>query len=66
MNTDIAEGKWKQAKGQIQERWGDLTNDEVDRIAGRREEFVGIMQEAHGKTREEAEREFDAFRDQLH
>jgi uncharacterized protein YjbJ (UPF0337 family) len=63
MNTDIAEGKWKQLKGKIQEQWGDLTNDELDKIDGKREQFVGLMQEKYGKSREEAEAEFDAFRD---
>jgi len=59
MNTDILEGKWKQMKGKIQSQWGDLTDDDLDRIAGRREEFVGVMQEKYGKGRDEAEREFE-------
>jgi uncharacterized protein YjbJ (UPF0337 family) len=66
MNNDIAEGKWKQLKGQIQQRWGDLTDDDLDRIAGRREEFVGIMQEKYGKGRDQAEREFDEFNAKAH
>jgi uncharacterized protein YjbJ (UPF0337 family) len=61
MNTDIAKGKWNQLKGKIQQQWGDLTDDDIDRIAGRRDEFVGIMQEKYGKAREESEREFDEF-----
>jgi uncharacterized protein YjbJ (UPF0337 family) len=61
MNTDIAKGKWNQLKGKIQQQWGDLTDDDIDRIAGRRDEFVGIMQEKYGKARDESEREFDEF-----
>ena len=59
MNKDIAEGKWKQLKGKIQEAWGDLTEDELDQVAGQREKFVGLMQEKYGKGKDEAEREFD-------
>ena len=62
MNTDIAKGKWKQLKGQIQQKWGDFTDDDVDRIEGRREEFVGMMQEKYGMSRDEAERNFDDLR----
>lgn len=62
MNADIAEGKWKQLKGQVQQIWGDLTDDEFDRIAGRRTEFVGILQKNYGETKEDAESAFDALR----
>ncbi len=63
MNSDIAEGKWKQLKGQIQQKWGDITDDEMDKINGSRQEFVGMMQEKHGKTKEEAEKAFDELSD---
>lgn len=66
MNTDIAEGKWKQMKGKIQQQWGKLTDDDVDRINGQRKEFVGLMQERYGKKKDEAEREFDEFRSSNH
>ncbi len=62
MNTDIAEGKWKQLKGKIQKEWGKLTDDDLDRIKGQKNEFVGVMQERYGKNKDEAEREFDTFR----
>lgn len=63
MNTDITEGKWKQLKGKFQQKWGKLTDDELDRINGKREEFVGVIQEKYGKGREEAEKYFDQIRD---
>lgn len=62
MNRDIAEGKWKQLKGKVQEEWGDLTDDEFDEIEGRREKFAGIMQERYGIARDEAEKRFDEFK----
>lgn len=61
MNTDILKGKWMQAKGQVKSRWGRLTNDEIDRLEGRAEELVGLLQERYGKARQEAEREVEQF-----
>ncbi|MBL1274101.1 MULTISPECIES: CsbD family protein [Marinobacter] len=63
MNKDIADGKWQQMKGKIQQKWGDLTDDDLDRINGQREEFAGVMKERYGKSKEEADQEFDKLRD---
>ena len=61
MNWDQIQGKWKQLKGEIQTRWGKLTDDEVDQIEGNREKLVGKLQEKYGYAKEEAEREADKF-----
>tara|TARA_X000000950_G_scaffold264027_1_gene336852 strand:+ start:417 stop:626 length:210 start_codon:yes stop_codon:yes gene_type:complete len=61
MNWDIVEGKWKQLKGDVQNQWGKLTDDEVDQIAGNREKFVGLIQERYGIAKDEAERQIDDF-----
>jgi uncharacterized protein YjbJ (UPF0337 family) len=58
MNKDIAEGKWKQLKGKIQQSWGNLTDDEIDKIQGSEERFVGLLQERYGLKKEQAEKEF--------
>ncbi|NJO37080.1 MAG: CsbD family protein [Rhizobiales bacterium] len=57
MNWDQIEGKWRQFKGNVQQQWGKLTDDEVDQIDGHREELVGKIQERYGIAREEAERQ---------
>ncbi|MBA3315749.1 MAG: CsbD family protein [Planctomycetota bacterium] len=61
MNWDVAKGNWKQMKGQVQQKWGKLTNDDLDIIEGKREELVGRLQERYGYARDEAEREADQF-----
>lgn len=61
MNRDIAEGKWEQIKGSIQESWGRLTNDDLDVIEGNRQKLAGRIQERYGKSREEAQREAEEF-----
>ena len=65
MNSDVFQGKWNQFKGDIKRQWGKLTDDDIERVAGNREELVGRIQEAYGKNRREAEMEVDDFFDQL-
>lgn len=57
MNQDRIEGKWKEIKGKLKERWGRLTDDDLDVIAGRRDQLLGRIQQRHGLAKEEAERQ---------
>jgi uncharacterized protein YjbJ (UPF0337 family) len=57
MNKDIFEGKWKQLRGQAKGWWGKLTDDDLDRVGGKFEELMGVIQEKYGYTRERAEEE---------
>ena len=61
MNTDIAKGKWTQLTGKVKEKWGKLTDDEVEQMEGKFEVFYGKMQERYGMSRDKARREFDAL-----
>ncbi|MCB0035268.1 MAG: CsbD family protein [Anaerolineales bacterium] len=58
---NMLEGNWKQLKGRVQQAWGELTNDDVDRINGSRTELAGILQEKYGKAQHEVEKEIDEF-----
>ena len=59
MNADVLKGKWKQMRGEVKTWWGDLTDDDLDRIAGERDKLVGRLQERYGYARERAEQEVD-------
>ncbi len=61
MNWDTIEGNWKQFKGKAQVQWGKLTDDDLDVIAGRREELAGRLQKAYGYGKDEADREIEEF-----
>jgi len=61
MNWDTIKGNWKQMRGKVREAWGDMTDDEFEQIAGRRDQLVGKLQEKYGYVREEAERRVDEF-----
>ena len=61
MNHDRLEGNWKQMKGKVKEQWGKLTDDDLDVIAGRRDQLLGRIQERHGLGKDDAEREVETF-----
>lgn len=59
MNADVFKGKWQQLRGEVKQWWGDLTDDDLDKIAGERDKLVGRIQERYGYAREQAEDEVD-------
>lgn len=59
MNCDRIEGNWKQFKGKIKEKWGQLTDDDLEQAAGKRDQVIGILQKRYGYERDRAERELD-------
>jgi uncharacterized protein YjbJ (UPF0337 family) len=61
MNQDQIEGKWKQLKGSFKEKWGKFTDDDITRMNGNREQIIGALQEKYGQTKEQAQKEFDAW-----
>lgn len=65
MNWDQIEGNWKQFKGSAREKWGKLTDDDLDVIAGKRDKLVGKIQEKYGIAREAAEKEIEEYRSRL-
>ena len=65
MNWDKIEGNWHQVKGKAIEQWGKLTNDDIDRLDGKREQLIGRIQECYGVTRDEAEKQVTDWSDRL-
>ncbi|WP_374012210.1 CsbD family protein [Pseudoxanthomonas koreensis] len=61
MNRDIIAGNWKQLKGQMQAKWGDLTDDVFDVAEGDAKYLAGKLQESYGWERDRAEREVTDF-----
>jgi uncharacterized protein YjbJ (UPF0337 family) len=59
MNKDVFDGKWKQIRGEAKAWWGKLTDDDLDRAAGKLDVLTGIIQERYGYTREAAAEEID-------
>jgi len=64
-NRDVLTGKWTQIRGQVKQTWGKLTDNDLDRISGRFDELVGLVQERYGYAREKAEKEVTNFIEQM-
>ena len=61
MNWNQVEGKWNELMGAVKEKWGRLTDDDLDVIAGKRDKLVGKLQQRYGITKEEAEKQTDRW-----
>ena len=59
MNKDILEGQWKQVRGEAKVWWGKLTDDDLDRVAGKFDILAGLLQEKYGYTRQAAADEIE-------
>jgi uncharacterized protein YjbJ (UPF0337 family) len=59
MDWNRVEGNWKQLKGRAKQQWGKLTDDDLTRAAGRREELAGRIQERYGLAKDAAQRQVD-------
>jgi len=55
MNWDIAKGNWKEFKGKVKQHWGELTDDDLSLIEGKRDQLVGMVQRRYGIAKDEAE-----------
>jgi len=59
MNKDTLAGQWKQIRGEAKSWWGKLTDDDLERAAGKYDVLTGMLQEKYGYTREAAANEID-------
>jgi uncharacterized protein YjbJ (UPF0337 family) len=59
MTPDAFAGQWQQLRDQIRSWWGDLTDADLDKIAGKKDLLIGLVQERYGYARERAEQEVD-------
>ncbi|KRU21901.1 CsbD family protein [Psychrobacter piscatorii] len=62
MNENTLKGEWKQIKGSVKQKWGELTDDDLDQVEGSRDKLVGRIQERYGHAQDHAEREVDDWR----
>jgi uncharacterized protein YjbJ (UPF0337 family) len=65
MNWDQIQGNWKQMTGQVKEKWGKLTDDDLTMIAGKRDQLAGILQQRYGYAKEVVEKELNLFMENL-
>ena len=61
MNWDRIEGNWKQFSGKVKEKWGDLTDDDLTMINGKRDQLEGKIQERYGYNKDQVKKAVDDF-----
>ena len=61
MNTDQLQGKWEQIKGQAKIQWGKLTDDDLDVVAGKRDQLEGKIQERYGIAKDQVRKDVDTW-----
>ena len=64
MNRDILQGKRRELKGLVKEKWGKLTDDDLDRIEGQAERLIGLLQQRYGYAKEKAQQEYTRVMEQ--
>ncbi len=60
-NRNVLQGKWKQIRGKVREQWAHIADHDLDKIIGKREQLVGLVQEKYGYTKDKAEQDVDFF-----
>jgi len=61
MNWSQIEGQWSQLKGQLKSQWAKLTDDDLQNVAGKKDQLVGKLQEHYGILKEDAEKQLDEW-----
>jgi uncharacterized protein YjbJ (UPF0337 family) len=61
MNWDRIEGNWTEFKGKVKQQWGELTDDDLDVVNGKREELEGILQKRYGYERDRTRQDVDRW-----
>ena len=60
---DILLGKWHEVRGQVRQKWGKLTDDDLTRLSGKTEELAGLLQQRYGYGKAQAENEINSWLD---
>ena len=59
MNKDQRDGKWDQFTAKVKQTWGDLTDDEVKKAEGNKDELIARIQEKYGDSKESIAKKFN-------
>ncbi|MEC7838587.1 MAG: CsbD family protein [Chlamydiota bacterium] len=65
MDTNTLKGSWDIVKGKIKEKWGELTDDDLQQIDGKKDQLIGKLEQKYGHTKEEAQKMVDKFENYL-
>jgi uncharacterized protein YjbJ (UPF0337 family) len=57
MNWEQVEGQWDKVKGNVKGQWAKLTEDDLGKLGGKKDQLVGAIQQRYGVLKEEAEKQ---------
>ena len=60
-SQDTLTGKWPELKGQVKQRWGRLTDDDLAQLSGNTADLVGVLRQRYGYGRAQAKIEIDQW-----
>src|SRR5215831_15008049 len=63
MDWNRVEGNWKEVKGKIKQKWGQLTDDDLAQINGRRDQLEGKIQQRYGLAKDLVRKDIDDWLD---
>jgi uncharacterized protein YjbJ (UPF0337 family) len=66
MNWDRVEGNWKEFRGKVQQKWGKLTDSDLEFVKGKRLELAGRLQQRYGYAKDQADKEIDTWLQSIH
>jgi uncharacterized protein YjbJ (UPF0337 family) len=58
---DKIKGNWNQLKGKVQQKWADLTDDDLLYEEGKENELIGKIQAKTGETKESVKKFIDSL-----
>lgn len=61
MSKRTLKNEWRRFRGEVHKEWSELTDDDIDMIAGDYDRLVARIQQRYGRSRSEARREVDAY-----
>ena len=59
MNKLEIKGDWNITKGKLKQKWAQLTDDDLQYVAGKNDELIGRIQKRTGETRGAIEKTFN-------
>ncbi len=65
MDSNRIEGSWEELKGKAKSKWGNLTDNELTQIGGKKDELMGRLQARYGYSKDKAQQEIESWLESL-
>ncbi|HEX4911805.1 MAG TPA: CsbD family protein [Permianibacter sp.] len=65
MNWNMIEGNWRLYRGELRTHWRMLSDESLDTVSGKRPRLAMLLQRLYGISADEAERQINAFLDEV-